>query len=506
MKKKGNKKLVLFTYIIFIILFSWIFYWYLNFDIVQSYLKYILPVFIILLTLLLIPKSWIITNRKLFLMSKVLVYFIFFSFFVNWTLLILYLYWISVTYILLIIFYVAIFKYEDPYVLAKQIIRERRDQGIKIPKPLVSCIVAVHNEEDLIEGCIKSMINQTYTNLEIIYVNDNSTDKTLSILNKYKKQWKIKVIDLKENVWKKKAISEGVKVSKWELIAMSDSDSVWNNNVIKRIVAIFSTFEDVGGVSWHWRALNASKNIYTKIQDSWYEGQFSIRKAFESVYWSITCISWPLAVFRREAIYNYIPAWINDTFLWQEFKFATDRTLTWFVLGSGEIWKRLKEKYKDSEFVKNVDYEDREWDVVYSKWAKSWTNVPDTFSKIIKQQIRWKKSFIRNIFFTWAFYWKRPVLPSIFYYLHLLFVIVWPIISFRHMIYFPIKWDLLSPVYYLVWIFYVWSLFGIAFKLENKDSKIWVYRPLMSLMSTLVISWLIFYSLFTIKKMVWVRN
>lgn len=515
MKNKWIKNIVLFVLIIFVSLLFWIIYGYRNLESLSSYFKFLLPLFVILFTLLFIPKSWNIVNKKLLLVGKLLLYFIFFSlfiiyigksFFVKWALFILYLYWVSVTYVLFTIFYVAIFKYEDPYLVAKEIIKEKRKSWYKFKKPLVSCIVAVYNEEKLIENCIKSMINQTYKNMEIIFVNDNSSDKSIDILNKYKKLWKIKVIDLKENIWKKKAIAEWIRVSKWELIAMSDSDSIWKKDVIKKMVLIFSVFENVWWVSWHWRALNASKNLFTKIQDSWYEWQFSIRKAFESFYWSITCISWPLAVFRRAAIYNYIPAWANDKFLWKEFKFATDRTLTWFVLWSNVIWKKLKKQYSDSDFVKNVDYEDKKRDVVYSKAAKSRTIVPDTFWKIIKQQIRWKKSFIRNIFSTWSFYWRRPALPAILYYLHILFVFIWPIISFRHLIYFPIKWDYLSALYYIAWIIYIWFLFWMAFKLENWKSSIWIYRPLMSILSTLVISWLIFYSIFTIKKMVWIRN
>ena len=47
--------------------------------------------------------------------------------------------------------------------------------------------------------------------------------------------------------------------------------------------------------------------------------------------------------------------------------------------------------------------------------------------------------------------------------------------------------------------------FGLAYKLENKDSHRWVYRPLMSLFSTLILSWLIFYSTITIRRMIWSR-
>jgi len=51
------------------------------------------------------------------------------------------------------------------------------------------------------------------------------------------------------------------------------------------------------------------------------------------VFGSVSCVSGPLAGFRREAIWNYFPAWAADSFLGREFRFATDRQLTGYVLG-----------------------------------------------------------------------------------------------------------------------------------------------------------------------------
>ena len=367
-------------------------------------------------------------------------------------------------------------------------------------------MVAVRNEENNISRCIDSILAQSYINKEIIIVNDASTDKTIDILKKYEKNGLIKLIDLKNNLGKKIALGRAMAIAEGDIFAFTDSDSVWASAAIKKIITIFQANDDIGAVSGHCRALNGDHNLITRIQDSWYEGQYSIRKAFESIWGAVSCVSGPLAVFRRETIFNYIPAWENDSFLGQEFRFATDRTLTGFALGSKSIGKKVKERYKDSPFVKNINYPEKDWKIVYCKSARSWTIVPDTFQKVIKQQIRWKKSFIRNVFFTGLFYWKKPLLPALMYYLHVLFVFVGPFIVFRHLVYLPIKGNLWSALLYLLGIIFVGFMFGLAYKLENKKCHRWIYRPLMSLLSTLFLSWLIFYSAATIKKMIWSRG
>lgn len=262
-------------------------------------------------------KQTLYKKDDLRIKHKLVVYFIVFaiflvligkSFFVESNNFLLYTYGISVTFVLLINFYVAIFKYEDPAIIAKFIEENELKKGKKIRVPLVSCIVAVFNEEEAIEQCILSLIRQSYANKEIIFVNDGSTDGTARILDEYARAGKIKVIHQK-NAGKKRALGQAMREAKGEIFAFSDSDSVWELNAIRKIVRVFNVFPDVGGVSGHFRLKNSAENILTKAQDSWAEGQFAIRKAFESYFGCVSCVSGPLAVFRREAIFNFIPAW-----------------------------------------------------------------------------------------------------------------------------------------------------------------------------------------------------
>jgi cellulose synthase/poly-beta-1,6-N-acetylglucosamine synthase-like glycosyltransferase len=307
-------------------------------------------------------------------------------------------------------------------------------------------------------------------------------------------------------VGKKRALGTGLLRASGDVLAFTDSDSIWAPDALERMARVLRLHPDVGAISGHCRALNADHNFLTKVQDTWYEGQFSVRKAYESTFGAVTCVSGPLAVFRREAIFNYIPAWVQDEFLGDEFRFATDRMLTAFVLLSGTAAERLKAQHVDSPFLA-TDYPWKHWRIVYSKSARAWTSVPDTFGRLVRQQVRWKKSFIRSIFFTGRFYWRRPFVPVVTYYLRIFFVFAGPLVAFRHLIYMPLRGNIESAILYLFGILLIGSMFGLAFRREDHEvPHRWFYRPVMSLLSTVVFSWLIAYSLVTIKKMRWTRG
>lgn len=401
----------------------------------------------------------------------------------------------------MLVFTSSLIKYKDLAVEGKTLGRFKKDS-----LPLVSCMVAVHNEEDFVTQCLDSMFAQTYQNVEIIVVDDMSTDNTLKVLRKYKRTHKnLKIIALKQNVGKKAALCEAMSQAKGEVFAHTDSDSVWDKNAIKKVVRILMNNPNVGAISGHGRANNASTNTFTKVQDAWMEGQFSIRKAFESAYGTVTCVSGPLAVYRKQAVYNFLPAWRDDTFLGSEFRFATDRTLTAMVLGAPWLHAKVVKKYKGTKFTKTV-YEQRKWDVVYSRSARSKTIVPDTFGKFLKQQVRWKKSFIRNVFFNIPFFWRKPFPVAFVYYAHILFVICAPLVATR--IFLDVHRDryIQVVVAYLLSVVIIGAMFALVLRFEDRECKYWFYRPLMSLFSAVALSWIIIYSLLTIKKMSWSRG
>ena len=89
----------------------------------------------------------------------------------------------------------------------------------------VSLIIPVYNTEKYLRVCLDSVIGQTLTSIEIICINDASTDSSLDILNEYaKNDTRIKITNLKENKGAAVARNTGIKQAQGEYIGFIDSD------------------------------------------------------------------------------------------------------------------------------------------------------------------------------------------------------------------------------------------------------------------------------------------
>ncbi len=91
---------------------------------------------------------------------------------------------------------------------------------------LVSVVIPVYNRENTINRAIDSALSQTYSNVEVIVVDDGSTDKTVSIVKEYD-DCRIKLICQKERGGANKARNVGIANSQGEYIAFQDSDDEW---------------------------------------------------------------------------------------------------------------------------------------------------------------------------------------------------------------------------------------------------------------------------------------
>lgn len=108
-------------------------------------------------------------------------------------------------------------------------------------QPLISVVVPVYNVEKYLSECIESILNQTYRNLEIILVDDGSTDSSGKICEVYKKQSSLISVIHMVNNGQAAARNVGIKHAKGEYITFVDSDDVISPNMI------MSLYENVIG-------------------------------------------------------------------------------------------------------------------------------------------------------------------------------------------------------------------------------------------------------------------
>ena len=102
---------------------------------------------------------------------------------------------------------------------------------------LISVIIPVFNVEKYLERCIKSIINQTYKNLEILLINDGSTDKSIEICNRYL-EFDSRIILLnKENGGLSSARNLGIDKAKGEYISFVDSDDFIHELMYETLVS-----------------------------------------------------------------------------------------------------------------------------------------------------------------------------------------------------------------------------------------------------------------------------
>jgi hyaluronan synthase len=422
------------------------------------------------------------------------------------------------SFVLFNIIFLAYFRYKDPYL-------EAQDVDITKYAPLVSIVVAVKNEEDNIRNCIHSCLVQTYKNKEIFVVNDGSTDKTGQILDQMHRESDSKnfhILHLSKSVGKKQAIEAASEIAHGEIYAFMDSDCDMECTAVEKAVRVFCHDRKLGALTSHGRVRGAYEgNIFQKFQDVYIDGSCRAVKGAESTFGSVTCCSGSLSFYKRAAVQDFIHEWAHDQFLGMEFKFCTDRRMTAHVLGT-PVEPQADKTEKTYSSILAIGSDELEnmrsssdpdlsiskpskpcWNVKYSYSIRVNVGVPTTISALVKQQIRWKKSFIRSLFSTGSIYWKRPFLSALLYYIQTSMRFVRPYIVFYSIVMLPLKGDVTSLVFWISGIMFTGMIYAVDFRLRNPGDRLWLYRPLFTFLTTFVYTWLLIYSAITIRNKSW---
>ncbi len=357
----------------------------------------------------------------------------------------------------------------------------------KVDWPFVSVIMPALNEEELVGKSIDSIFSCNYPQekFEVICINDGSTDLTyLHMLRaKLKYRDRLKVINFRQNLGKRKALYSGLKKSRGEIIVTVDTDSKIGRSAIRNLVVPLIKDEKTGAVAGRVAVLNEKQNFLTRMLSIRYSISFNFGRAYQSVYGAVFCCPGALTAYRKTILKGFIQEWVNQKFLNIPCTYGEDRALTTQILKAGYM----------TRFQSNA--------LVYTK-------APSKFVQMNKMYLRWTRSYIRESILFSRFMFskyrkKHRILPLLdFFFLNMLHpfhmfsfglviysFFIHPLFILRHFAFLVISSFLLS-LYYL----------------RTNRSLSFLYGIPYAMITALCLWWLVPFAALTMKNQSWLTR
>ncbi len=350
----------------------------------------------------------------------------------------------------------------------------------EVYEPRVAFVIPCKNEEKDIRNTVTKCFEVNYPRekLEVLVVNDGSTDGTMRILAELKTEYPdLRVVNWPKNQGKRWAMAAGFKISKAEIIIQMDSDSSVDPMSFRELVDPFQNLQ-VSAVCASGEPQNADKNILTKMQAAYYFMSFQILKAAESTYDTVFCCSGCCSAYRKSAVMPVLYDWLAESFLGKPVTWGDDRALTSHLLKRGGR-------------------------TVFNDKAQAYTIVPENLKKLLVQQLRWKKSWIINFFFTIRFIFKKQPFVTAFYYLPLIAIsFLTPIMAFDALVFTPLTTHAF-PFYYVLGVLLITAIMALYYHYLDKNNKYWPYLFLWALFTMFVLSFVIVWAAVRIQDRNW---
>ena len=291
---------------------------------------------------------------------------------------------------------------------------------------------------------------------------------------RFKTKERLKYVVQEKNMGKRDALARGALMAKHELVVFVDSDSFLDPFAIRNLVQPFQD-PKMGGVAGRTDVANTYTNGLTKMQSVRYYIAFRIMKAAEAYFDTVTCLSGPLSCYRKSIVLEHLDEWLNQKFLGQKATFGDDRAMTNIVL------KNHRTNYQDTAICSTI--------------------VPNKYRVFLKQQMRWKRSWLRESMVSAKFIWKKEPLAAVFFYMGLVVPIAAPIIVLYNLVYVPIV-NRIFPTTFIIGIMLMSLLMSFA-QLFLKKSSTWIFGLLFCLFYEGVLLWQMPVAWFTFWKSTW---
>jgi len=343
--------------------------------------------------------------------------------------------------------------------------------------PTVTVAVACMNEEDSIEKTIGRIYAEGYPHdkLEVVVVNDGSTDHTLEeMMTSQGRHPDLVVVDFEHNKGKRPGMAIGALLSHAEILVYVDSDSFLMPGAVRKVIQGLAD-PTVAAVSGHTDVENVTVNVLTRMQDVRYFVSYRVMKAAEDVFGAVSCCPGCFSAYRRVCVLQVLDSWLHQRFLGLICTFGDDRSLTNYLL--------------------------KDYRVLYDDEALATTIVPENWKQYIKQQARWKRSWIREIFFAGRFFWRKHPMAAIAWYAMAILPMLAPMVMFNALVIGPLFYGRPSG-FYITGVLVV-SLLWALYYLEKTGRPHWWTGFLFTLSYVVFFSWQGYYALATMRKTTW---
>jgi glycosyltransferase involved in cell wall biosynthesis len=178
--------------------------------------------------------------------------------------------------------------------------------------PLVSVVLPVYNGARYLHKALESMVNQTYHNLEIIVINDASTDNSLEIAESFKDP-RIKIVNNERNLGLVGVLNKGISFCTGAYIARMDADDISLPTRIEKQLCYFQQYPDVAMVDTVMLHIDEDDNPTGETNSN----QIT-EKQIKTTLPFTNCLGHPSAMFRRDVYlhYQYRKVECEDYDLW----------------------------------------------------------------------------------------------------------------------------------------------------------------------------------------------
>ncbi len=251
--------------------------------------------------------------------------------------------------------------------------------------PSVDVVVAAYDEDpESLAACFESLVEQDYEGVLNVYVVDDFSPNRAELASIYGRYGSLpgwRVLLPEWNRGKRHAQDVAFRECHGEILVTIDSDTIVDRDGVRKIVEAFAD-PRVGAATGDIGVTNWRRNLLTRLIGMRYWVAFNQERAAQGWFRSVLCCSGPLAAYRRSVLNRVWNDYIRQTFRGISCTYGDDRHLTNLVLAAGS-------------------------DTLFVPGAKAITNAPESLRGYLKQQLRWNKSFYRELLWTLPFLARR---------------------------------------------------------------------------------------------------